>query len=116
MKMVLAVLLMLLGMAQAIPCSIAMPSADENADFDCSADKAEYKQFLANDSSSAEHSAPIRQPCAFCSALCHHAVTLVSHVKVEPILRSYPVSDTLTAVSPPSNVVLDSLKRPPRIS
>jgi hypothetical protein len=111
-KVVVTIILMLLGMAKAISCSVAMPSAYGNSDFECCGEEANYKQALTSDSYSTEQSTSIPYPRASCSALCYHAVTLVND-KVELLLLSDSVSEILIIQYPPSSVHLDSLKRPP---
>lgn len=113
-KVLLSILLLLFGMAQALPCStgVARDSDRDCLQFPCSSHGVNFAvDTIGNKQPSPE---PF---CShnFCSILCQHAVSFNVTVWFFKI-SSYPLTNSLPLKISLPDAHLDSLTRPPRIA
>lgn len=108
-KLAIALIMFVSGMAPAVSCELSSDTSVQIVDFDS------LNQLdISNQQSSSEKETSQSLPCAFCSPICHHAVTLSPSAEILPILNDVFFFDL--PVDAYSSVDLYLPKEPPRFS
>lgn len=114
-RLAVALIMFVSGMAPAISCeSLETPEQTFSLELSCSAERTSSSLVENQENPSRDRNDSKQLPCAFCSPICHHAVTLPTYSVFLPILEASSFFNIPSDEY--SGVDLESPKEPPRFA
>lgn len=114
-RLAVALIMFVSGMAPAISCeSFEMPEQTVSLELSCPIERTSSSVVENQENPSPDRNDSKQLPCAFCSPICHHAVTLPTYSVFLPIMEAPSFFNIPNADY--SGVDLESPKEPPRFT